>query len=74
MSSFCGFSKITDLLYTALSDKLLHSHHSPVLTVIKAWKGVVFFPEKRNGFIITWLRCVVGIGSLAALQVMNHCP
>lgn len=59
MSFLCGFSEITDLLYTALSDKLLRSHHSPVLTVMKTWKGVVFFLEKWNGFVITSLRCIV---------------
>jgi len=53
------FKDYGDLLPTALSaELLLHSQHSPGLIVVKMWKGVVFFPEKSNDFIITWLRCV----------------
>lgn len=52
------FKDYSDLLPTALSaELLLHGQRSPGLIVVKTWKGVVFFFEKLNGFIITWLRC-----------------
>lgn len=47
------------LLPAVLSAELLqHSQHSPGLIILKSWRGVVFFLEKSDNFIITWLRCV----------------
>lgn len=48
-----------DLLPAVLPAEMLqHSRYSPGLIILKRWKGVVFFLEKSNYFIITWLRCV----------------